>query len=408
MIQPMRLSGALCILLAVQALYAEDWPMWRGPRGDGVSEDAPPLHWSNTENVAWKTKIPGVGYSSPIVWKNSVFLTSADLETKERLLFCLDRRTGAVRWQTTVAVAEIEQMHRLNSPASGTPATDGERVFVLFQTGEELLAAAYDFSGNLLWRRSPGKFRSRHGFNTSPVLFEDSILVSGMQDGEDAFLARLQRQTGELVWKAPISNGIRSFSTPLVIDVQDRQQIILSGANRTMAFDPQDGRQIWHVQGPAEKTVSSLSYDDQRVFVSGGRDKMLYAIRPTGAGDVTQSHIQWKATRSIPYVNSPLLYGGFLHVLSDDGIYSCLNPSDGNMLCRHRATGKASSSPVGAKGRVYLTNEEGVTTVIASGPDYHVLVENDLGEPVHASIAIADSDLLIRGVNHLYLISAAR
>ena len=315
------------------AVRAENWPMWRGPNGDGVSQskDAP-LRWSEKDNVAWKTAIPGVGYSSPIVWDQSIFLTSADLDSKERLLFCADRETGNIRWQRTVATAEIEQMHRMNSPASGTPATDGERVFVMFQVERKLLVAAYDFSGELLWRQIPGAFVSRHGFNTCPVIYKDSIIISGIQDGPDAFVARLKGDTGEILWKTPISDPIRSFSTPLVIQVDGRDQIVLSGANPTCSFDGNSGDLIWWVDGPAEKTVSSLIYDGKLLFVAGGRDNQLFAIRPTGKGNVTESHIEWVATRGIPYINSPILSGDVLHVIGDNGIYSRLASADGQLL----------------------------------------------------------------------------
>ena len=292
----------------VASSSTNNWPMWRGPNGDGVSPSAgAPLHWSPEQNIAWKTRIPGVGHSSPVVWGDTVFVTSADSVSKQRTLFNVDRVGGEIRWRRDVVSAEIEPMHRDNSAASATPATDGERVFVTFQAGEKLLVAAYDFAGDLLWKKTPGPFASRHGFHTCPVLFEDSIFISGMQDGPGAFLARLDRETGETVWKASIDSPIRSFSSPMAISANGRRQIVLSGANRTYSFDPADGRLLWHVRGPAEKTVSSLSFDGQRVFVPGGRDNQLFAIRPTGTGDVTGSHVDWVARRGIPYVSSPRL-----------------------------------------------------------------------------------------------------
>ena len=381
-----------------------DWPMWRGPRGDGVSLEADaPLRWSSDQNVVWKTRIPGTGYSSPIIHGDVIFVTSADLETQERTLYCIGREQGDIRWKRVVAEAPIERMHRLNSPASGTPATDGERVYVAFQTEDAILAAAYDYSGEQVWKVSPGGFQSRHGFHTCPILFEDSILLSGMQDSADAFLARIHRETGEIIWKAFVDSPIRSFSSPMPIEVEGKTQIILSGADRTYAFAATNGRPIWRVQGPAQKTVSSLSFDGEHVLVPGGRDKKLFAIRPTGTGDVTETHISWVARSGIPYISSPVLYEGQLHVLSDDGVYTRLNLDDGGTESQSRLTTKLSSSPIAVAGRIYATSEAGRTTVVSAKTN-EVLAENDLGEEVYATLAVAGGEIFIRGKEHLFRI----
>ena len=346
---PLHTSLVCIVLLVVSAnnLTAEpnadrakDWPMWRGPAGNGLSNAHDvPLNWSPTKNIAWKTRIPGVGYSSPIVSGNAIFVTSANLETKGRILFCVDRASGEIRWQRTVATAEIEQMHRENSPASATPATDGERVFVCFQVDETLFVAAYDFEGEQAWESNLGEFKSRHGFHTCPVLFEDSIIISGMQDSEDAFLARLNRRNGDVQWRAKIDSPIRSFSSPLLIEIADEFQVVLAGANRTYAFAAKDGRPIWHVTGPAEKMVSSLSFDGEHVFVPGGRDNKLFAIRPNGEGDVTRSHISWIARRGIPYVSSPVLVGDTLHVMNDEGVYTRIDRKSTGQIKSQKRSG---------------------------------------------------------------------
>lgn len=383
---------------------ANSWPMWRGPAGNGVSNshDAP-LHWSPTKNIAWKTKILGVGYSSPVVSGNSIFVTSANLETKGRILFCVDRTSGDIRWQRTVATAEIEQMHRENSPASATPATDGELVFVCFQVDETLFVAAYDFEGEQSWQANLGEFKSRHGFHTCPVLFEDSIIISGMQDSEDAFLARLDRRTGDVEWRAKIDSPIRSFSSPLLIEVNDQFQVVLAGANRTYGFEAKNGQPIWQVHGPAEKTVSSLSFDGEHVFVPGGRDNKLFAIRPDGNGDVTQTHITWIARRGIPYVSSPVLVGDTLHVINDEGVYTRIDRISGEVKSQKRLTSDTSSSPIAIGDRVYMTNERGQTKVLAAA-DGHVLAENEIGEPVFATPAFLDGEIIMRGTQHLFCI----
>ena len=396
----------LILTVVTTTATADNWPMWRGPNGDGVSQEADvPLRWSPTENIVWRKPIRGVGNSSPIVWGDAVFVTSADLDSRERLLMRIDRRSGDVEWMRTVAIAEIEPMHRLNSPASGTPATDGELVYVMFQTGDELLIKAYDFLGEEVWSQIPGEFKSRHGFNSSPVIDGDSLLISGIQDGEDAFIARLDCLSGAIDWKRTVDNPVRSFSTPFLFTSGGQRLAVLSGANRTIGYDPLRGEILWTVNGPAEKTVSSLVCDDDRVFVAGGRDNMLLAIRPDGSQQVGDSQVVWRATRGIPYVTSPLMYGGYLHVISDEGIYSCFDPASGEVLLRKRLGGTWSSSPVGACDRVYLTSESGVTTVITAGPDFEVLSHNDVGEPVYASLAVSQGELFVRGKDHLFRIA---
>ena len=226
-----------------------------------------------------------------------------------------------------------------------------------------------------------------------------------MQDGEDAFLARLDCQTGAVEWKTNISQPVRSFSTPFLFERNGRRTAAISGANRTFGYDPQNGDILWTADGPAEKTVSSLVCDDDCVFVAGGRDNMLLAIQPDGSGDVTESHVACRATRGIPYINSPLLYEDHLHVLADDGIYSCFDPSTGKQLVQKRLGGKWSSSPVGVAGRVYLTNESGRTIVIDSGAEFSVLAENDIGEPVFASLAITSGEFFIRSDDHLFRVA---
>ncbi len=395
----------LVMLMLVPAVHAEPWPMWRGGAGNGISDEKhAPLHWTATEGIAWKTRIAGTGYSSPIVWGDAIFLTSADLEAKARLLFCVDRESGRIRWQRVVVVADIERMHRLNSPASGTPATDGERVYTVFQAGNQLLVAAYDFSGQLIWKQSPGAFESRHGFNSSLVIYRDSLLLSGMQDGPDAFIARLDCESGKTIWKSPIDDPVRSFSTPLAIETPDGELVTLSGANRTFAFRPDNGQRVWVTPGPAEKTVSSLLYGNGLLYVAGGRDHQLLAIRPLAERPGQAPEVAWKASKGIPYVPSPLLYGDALHVMSDEGVCTQFDPLNGKVLLQRRLTSKFSGSPIGVGGLVYLTEDSGRTTIINAHDPFEIVTTNDLGEPVFASLAVSKGRLFIRGEEHLYCI----
>ncbi|MBV9126308.1 MAG: PQQ-binding-like beta-propeller repeat protein, partial [Planctomycetes bacterium] len=213
----------LILFLAAGAARAEEWPEWRGPRGDGTSSEVNiPVHWSNTENVFWKVSIPGTGHSSPIVWGDRVFLTTCSEEEQKRLVLCLDRHTGKVLWEREVLTAKLEPKHSLNSFASSTPATDGRHLWVSFLDYPNMVVACYDLEGNLVWRRSPGEFHSKHGFCSSPVLYKDLVILNGDQDAV-AYLVALDKTTGVERWRADRPNRTRSYCTPLIIEAAGRR-----------------------------------------------------------------------------------------------------------------------------------------------------------------------------------------
>jgi outer membrane protein assembly factor BamB len=396
---------AATLLLAPLSVHAEDWPCWRGAKGDGLSNELNvPTHWSATENVLWKIPISGRGHSSPVVWQDSIFVTSADDATQQRLLYHIDRRSGAVIWVRTVLVAPVEKMHLNNSPATGTPATDGRRVFVGFQDRDQMFVAAYDFAGNRLWEQRPGPFSSSHGFAATPVLYRDVVIMNGDHDG-DAYLTALRQDTGEIVWKTERQHKTRSFSTPIIMQVDGRDQLLICGNHVTAGYDPVDGKQIWTCDGPTMKVVCSPVHHGDLVFSMGGSpDKHLLAIRKGGAGDVSATHIAWRTTDAVPYVPSPLVYGDLLHCIADNGVLTCFDPPSGKVHFRKRVGGSIWSSLVGACGRIYITDAAGITTVIENQPTYTVLAKNELGEDVFASPAISQGSLFIRGVQHLYRI----
>lgn len=401
------LLGLLTIVLGGSA-SAENWPGWRGPRGDGISAEATvPLEWSATRNVFWKTAIPGEGHSSPIIWDDSVFITAAVPAEKRRILLRLDRRTGAMIWQRTVLIAPLEPIHTLNSYASSTPATNGERVFCAFLDRDQMLVVAYDFDGNKLWECRPGPFASKHGFCTNPVLYRDKLFVNGDHDG-DAFLALLRQEDGQVVWKTPRPRRTRSYCTPIVVRVDGRDQFQLNGSYSTAGYDAETGKQIWICDGPSEQMVATLVRNDQFVFSLGGfPERHLLAIRLGGHGDITRTHIAWRTHKSIPYVPSPLLYGDLLHVISDEGIYTCFNPPTGKVLGTRRANHHTSSSLVGACQRVYLTDDTGTTLVIANQGRWQKLAENKLEEDMFASPAISQGSIFLRGRENLFCIGPA-
>ena len=401
-----RTAFAIIALMAIgvsgSQSTAGDWPGWRGPQGDGVVRDANvPLKWS-AGTAAWKTKIPGVGYSSPIIKGDRIFLTSSGVDKPtDRCLICVDRKTGKIEWAKEVFDSPIEKMHRLNSPASSTPACDDQRVYVVFAENGHVGVAAFDFDGKLLWKKRPGEFISRHGMHSCPVVRDGKLIVNGEQDGDDSFVAALDGETGDTLWKVERPNKVRSFAAPFLLQTKGRTQVAVSGASQTIAYDIADGSEIWRVNGPASKTVSSMLTDGELLFVPGGREDLMLAVDPNGKGEVTESHIVWKGKKGIPYVPSPVLANNILHVVSDDGVYTSYDPKTGRIIKQLRAAGHTSSSLVVVRDRVLLTEDSGITHVLESDGSGKELARNDVGETVYASLSVSDGALFIRTVENL-------
>ena len=387
---------------------AENWPGWRGPSGDGVSAGKGiPTKWSSTENIAWKITVPGEGHSSPIVWGDKVFLTSSLTEKNKRILLCIDRLSGQTVWQRDVVQSPPETIHRLNSRASGTPATDGKQVYVTFMRAEgdkviapnvgserlitpgKIIVAAYDLNGNEKWKTNVGDFVSAHGFNTCPALFEDSVILNGDHDG-DAYLVALDRQSGRERWRTRRENKTRSYVTPIIREIDGITQMILSGSLCVASYDPRNGKRHWIVDGPTEQFVASMVYDGKYVFATGGYpERHTLAIRPGGKGNVTDTHIAWRTTRGAAYVPSPIISGRYLLMVADSGIASCFEARTGKRHWMERLPGGHSPSPVSADGLVYFVSDRGVTTIIRPSETFAVIAKNELGEPVSASPAIS-------------------
>jgi hypothetical protein len=404
---------------------AENWQGWRGPNGDGTSpEKGIPVKWSGTENIAWRIAIPGEGHSSPIIWGDKVFLTSSLTEKNKRILLCLDRPSGQTVWQRDVVQSPPETIHRLNSRASGTPATDGRQVYVTFMRAEgdrviapnvssdrlitpgKIIVTAYDLDGNEKWKTNVGDFVSAHGFNTCPVLFEDLVILNGDHDG-DAYLVALDRQSGRERWRTRRENKTRSYATPIIREIDGRTQMILSGSLCVASYDPRNGKRHWIVDGPTEQFVASMVYDGKYVFATGGYpERHTVAIRPGGRGNVTDSHIVWRTTRGAAFVPSPIISGRYLLMVADSGIASCFEARTGKRHWMERLPGGHSPSPVSADGLVYFVSDQGVTTVIRPGETFEVIAKNELGDPVSASPAISQGHFFLRTHRHLYCIGA--
>lgn len=395
-------------VLLTPDVSAENWPWWRGPRLDGTSlETNVPIHWSGTSNVVWKTELPGSGHASPIVHGDRIFTVSAAPETQDRLLLCLDRKSGGLLWNRTVLAAPFEKKHALNSFASSTPATDGERVYVAFLDRDRMFVAAYSFHGDQLWVAYPGPFSSMHGFCSSPLIYRDTLLLNGDHDG-DSYLVALSRKDGHVLWKTARDNHTRSYCAPLLREIAGRPQMVLSGDKCVASYDPNNGVRHWVIDGPTEQFVASPVYSEKTglVYITGGFPAHhILAIRPDGTGNVTQSHIVWRTTRGAAYVPSPIIAGDYFLVVSDSGVAFCFEAASGEVAWTERL-GEQHASLVSAEGRVYLLNDQGVMNVLKPGPQFDRLAQNELGEKCFASPAISQGRIFLRGEKHLFCIGA--
>jgi outer membrane protein assembly factor BamB len=396
----------LALFFVTSLANAEEWPGWRGPRGDGTSvETNLPIHWSSTNNVCWKVPIPGKGHSSPIVWGERIFLTTCVEEEEKRMLLCLDRSDGRLLWQREVLKSKLEPKHNLNSFASATPATDGKHVWVTFLQYPTMQVACYDFDGNKVWQRSPGQFHSVHGFCSSPVIYKEFVIINGDQDAE-AWIVALDKATGAERWRTDRPNRTRSYCTPLVIEAAGRRQLILSGSKCVASYDPDSGKQIWIIDGPTEQFVSSLVFTDNVLFLTAGFPTYhLMGIRPDGHGNVTNSHILWHDRRAADYVPSPIAHGKYFFFVNDNGMSAgCIVAKTGERLWTQRLGRHHSASPVSAGGYLYFLDDDGNTFVLKAGPKFELVSRNALDEECYASPAIAHGQIFIRALHHLYCI----
>lgn len=425
----LSLFGRLALSIAVSyccVASAENWPCWRGPRGDGtITERDLPTRWDGEsgENILWKVAAQGVGHSSPIVWEDKLFLTTCFEAEETRSLLCLDANTGKELWRSEILRSPLETIHQLNSRASGTPATDGELVYTAFlkvdgkkipapNVGEprditpgRIVVTATDFQGKRRWQVDIGDFISAHGFCSCPVLYKGTVIINGDHDGK-GYLVALDRANGREIWRTPREHGIRSYVTPIIRPIDGRDQLVMSGSEHIAAFDPNDGTMIWKVEGPCEQFVASMVFDGERFIMSAGfPTHHVMAIRPDGQGDVTKSHVAWHVDQYVrSYVPSPVLVGKLLYVADDRGTANCFDSVDGQRLWQGRLSGSFNASLVASDQAVYFPAGDGVTKVVAPGPELKVVAENRLDEVLHASPAVAGGRIYLRGDRHYYAI----
>lgn len=397
----------LFILFNVPALQAQNWPGWRGPNGDGTSSETNlPVKWDSVTNVVWKTPVPGKGYSSPVIWKDKLFITTALQETQEKVLLCYDSKSGKMLWQRTVIKSPFEGKHDNNSYASGTPATDGKLIYISLLDGKDVVVAAFDFSGKQIWLKRPGTFSSPHGYSCSPVIFEDKVIINGSSKG-DSFIAALNKSDGSIIWKVPLDKPALSYSTPIIKRMAGKMQMIFCGNKEIASYNPSNGSRYWFVSGPSEEFCSTPLYNEKNGLVYASSSWpvcSMVSIKPDGEGDVTNSHVAWQSKKGAFYVPSPVMTDDYLFTTMPPGRVHCFEAATGRILWEENL-GPQYPSAVLANGLVYMPNDEGVVTVIKAGPKFEVVARNPVGERMNASPAISNGKIYLRGYKNLFCIS---
>jgi len=381
-------------MIAASGEAASYWPRWRGPSGQGLATGSGyPDTWSDRQNVLWKAAVPGRGHSSPIVWRDQIFVTTGYPDGRVALL-SFRRADGQKQWEIFGPDRTPESLHQKNSHASATPSTDGRRVYASF--GNKGLMAV-DLNGKLLWHRSLGTFNNYHGTAGSPLLYQDRLIVfqdhAGGSEG-GAFVAALDAATGKTLWRTA-RRGTVGWSTPVAIRAFDHDEVIVSSQQRVYAYDPASGKELWSCGGNMFEVIPTPVVGLGMIFCSSGRAGPTLAIRPGGAGDVTNTHVVWQSPKGSPFVPSPLLYGNQLYLVNDmQSIATSFDAASGKLLWQGRmgvATREGfSASPVGVDGKVFFTNDEGDTFVLKAGPEFTLLHVNRLNAQVLASPALVD------------------
>ncbi|HEX6045136.1 MAG TPA: PQQ-binding-like beta-propeller repeat protein [Pyrinomonadaceae bacterium] len=444
----MKLSRRISLALIVAASFvlslvsiagAANWPQWRGPDGSGISNEKNlPAEWSPTKNIKWKTPIDGRGHSSPIVWENKIFVTTAVegaevpgakaarhlLDDKDFVhpdsvganrkhtfkVIALNRDNGKILWESVAwEGTPYDDRHRKSSYAASTPATDGKLVYAYF--GSEGLYA-YDFNGKLAWKADVGKLANLGmGTGTSPILFENLVIVQCDEDnGEASFIVAYDKKTGKEVWKTPRKVQI-SWSTPYLARNAKRAELITSGTESIIAYDPATGKELWRHKGLESNAIPSPVSNNEMVYVVAGFPaKIAMAIKLGGSGDLTGTpNVPWQYAKGTAYVPSPILYGDYLYLTTDRGILTCIDAKTGEVKYeggRIPIPATFTASPVAFDGKILLTSEDGDTFFVKAGPKHEIIGTNSVGEPVYASPAIADGRIYIRGEKNIYCIGS--
>ncbi len=437
----MRKTALFILVIASLSLaYAENWPGWRGPGSLGISsEKGIPVQWDQAKNVKYKVAVPGLGHSSPIVWGNRIFVTTAvnddpaeadwqkgfprverkpDASEIAWKVLCYDRDTGKLLWErTAIRRKPLNQRHTKNSYASQTPVTDGAHVYVFFA---DQGMYCYDFEGKLIWSRDLGAFPMRNGWGTgsSPVLYKNFVIQTCDVETGKSFIIAMDKKTGKTAWRAE-RDELSSWSTPYVYLGSPRPELIVNATRAVRSYDPETGKLLWECRGPATSiTTPTPTFSNGMIIVSSGFIpeplRPITAIRPGASGDITlkegethSAYIVWRQTVAAPYIPSPIAYGDYVYVVLDQGFIACYEAKTGKEVYGRKRidVGAAfSTSPVAVDGKLYCASEEGDVYVIKAGTEYELLAKNSIGESIMASPAVSGGKMFIRAIKHLYCI----
>ena len=437
---------ALVVSLAVAApLAAQNWPGFRGPNGSGVGNGSGPTTWNAEKgaNIAWKTPIPGLGHSSPVVWGDRIYVTTAvplnagadqsvrfgdqmeqanDLVPHSWRVYALDRKSGKIIWQTATHEGTPRgKRHVKSSYANPTPVTDGRSIVVSFSDGT---LACLDRNGKLIWKQSfevPQNLKADEGLNeitTSPILFKNLVIY--LHDFvPNAYLAAYELSSGKEVWKVTRDEA-NTWSTPTIVTANGKSVLVTNSWRHVRGHDPATGKELWRMKGRKgswDRGPVPLQFGDLTIIAGGGPEQPLFAIRPTASGEIVNlvdqprsEHIAWATDRGSPYIPSPVVFENHIYVLSDKGILSAYDVRDGRRVYQERVSptaGGFSASPVAAGGKLYLASEDGEVYVIRAGPRFELLATNPMGEMCLATPAFAGDTLIVRTRSHIYAIGAS-
>jgi outer membrane protein assembly factor BamB len=410
--------GIPILLLAGSELQAENWPQFRGPTAQGTStETNVPLWWTATENVAWRTPIPGESWSSPIVWVDRVFVTTATEGGISCRVLALDRVTGSILWNKEVFRQQRRRKEVRNTYATPTPATDGARVYACFGDGSFV---ALNFAGEVVWTNRDYPFYSQHGLGTSPILHAGLLIMArdGSSEGEDkslgwqkpwdqSFILALDAQTGKERWRARRGLSRISHGVPALWEQDGKVRIVSEAGDVVQGFDAQTGERLWSSEVIGEGKVPSTVIGEGLVFTAGGwgGKESIKAFRLGGSGELKETRLVWQQKKGMPKVPSMLYVQPHLFAVTDGGMATCLKAATGEVVWQARLGGNFSASPLFGDGRVYFLGDSGETTVIEAGPEFKVLAMNPLGEKVQASMAISQHHCFIRTDKNLVCIA---
>lgn len=398
--------------LAPQAV-AQEWTRFRGPNGSGVSDaETIPATWTE-KDFNWRIALPGPGHSHPVLWGNKLFVTSAANKGNTRIVLCVDADNGKILWQKPYDLTAAHK-HNLNSFASSTPACDAEHVYVAFANPEHYYLVALDHDGNEKWKHDLGPFESQHGDGSSPIVWNNFVIIGNEQDGT-SFLLALDRLSGKVVWQTPRRATKVSYSTPCVYEAPNQapQLIFNSQSYGVSSVDARTGQELWEAPLFTMRSCSSPVLAGDALLGtcgSGGGGNYLIAIKPGGKGDVSKTHLAYRINKAsmVPYVPTPVTHGDLLFLWTEKGIVSCVKVSDGSTVWSERVGGNFWASPIRIRDKLYSLSDAGECVILSATDKYEVLAKNPVGEGSHSSIAVANGALYVRTFEHLVSIGGKK